>query len=185
MARIEEFNKEIEVKIKEDENYDWRDKFILLGTDVKALFPSLSAEGASKAVREQVLKSEIVWEEIDEMWLALYVHLNEGLCSNIEDIKHLLPRRRRGRRGPEAGMGSIECGERYLYDDASSNWEWPEERRITTTELKQLMGAALEIAVQFFFKNFTYSFGGKVYVQTSGGPIGARLTMCVARLVMQ
>ena len=81
LARIEEFNKEIEVKIKEDENYDWRDKFILLGTDVKALFPSLSAEGASKAVREQVLKSKIVWEEIDEMWLALYVHLNEGYAA--------------------------------------------------------------------------------------------------------
>ena len=48
-----------------------------------------------------------------------------------------------------------------------------------------MIGVALEIAIVFFFKNFTYTFGGKLYVQTSGGPIGARLTMCAARLVLQ
>ena len=43
----------------------------------------------------------------------------------------------------------------------------------------------MEISVVFFFRHFTYTFGGKIYIQNSGGPIGARLTMCVARLVMQ
>ena len=47
------------------------------------------------------------------------------------------------------------------------------------------MGAALEIAVRWSFKNFTYTFGGKLYLQLDGGPIGARLTMCVAKLVLQ
>ena len=43
----------------------------------------------------------------------------------------------------------------------------------------------MEVAVGFFFKNFTYTFGGKKYLHLTGGPIGARLTMCVSRLVMQ
>ena len=47
------------------------------------------------------------------------------------------------------------------------------------------MASALEIAVRFFFDHFTYNFGGEIYRQAHGGPIGARLTMCVARLVLQ
>ena len=129
-------------------------------------------------------KSTIIWEETDVMWLALYVHLNETLCSNLNEIKHLLPKRRRGRRGPEAGMGSEECRERELRDSDDSNWEWP-RKYFTEREKRQLIGAALEIATVFFFRNFTYSFGGRLFVKGSGGPIGARLTMCVARLVMQ
>ena len=31
----------------------------------------------------------------------------------------------------------------------------------------------------------TYTFGGKLYLQLDSGPIGARLTMCVAKLVLQ
>ena len=48
-----------------------------------------------------------------------------------------------------------------------------------------MLGLAMERAVIFFFNHFTYTFGGEIYLQTSGGPIGARLTMVVARLVMQ
>ena len=123
LARIEMFNKEIKEKIEIDENYDWRDQFILLGTDVKALFPSMSAERTGRAVRDQVEKSLIIWEDIDEMWLTLYIHLNREICTNIDEIEHLLPKRRRGRRGPEAGMGSEECRKRELYDSEDSNWE--------------------------------------------------------------
>ena len=47
------------------------------------------------------------------------------------------------------------------------------------------MAIMLEISVSFFFDNFIYTFGGKEYLQCSGGPIGARLTMCISRLMMQ
>ena len=39
--------------------------------------------------------------------------------------------------------------------------------------------------MRFFFENFVYTFGNKTFLQSTGGPIGARLTMCIARLVMQ
>ena len=102
---------------------------MLLGTDVKALFPSLSAQRTGKAVRQQVEKSLIKWEEIDEDWLTLYIHLNEKLCSDLTEIEHLLPRRRRGRRGPEAGMGSEECMAREINHGEDSNWIWPVRRK--------------------------------------------------------
>ena len=45
------------------------------------------------------------WSNLDEDWIRLYIHLNRDLCTEIEHIEHLLPSRRKGRRGREAGMG--------------------------------------------------------------------------------
>ena len=56
---------------------------------------------------------------------------------------------------------------------------------LSQTTKSKLMGLAMELAVNFFFKNFCYTFGGKKFIQLKGGPIGARLTMAVARIVMQ
>ena len=47
------------------------------------------------------------------------------------------------------------------------------------------MSLSMEIAVNFFFSNFTYTFRGDIFVQLFGGPIGARITMAVDKLVMQ
>jgi len=74
LARIDVFNREVADKIDTDPTYDWRDEYILHGTDVKALFPSMSAELSEKSVRKQIEKSKIIWEEIDDMWLTLYIH---------------------------------------------------------------------------------------------------------------
>ena len=50
----DEIKKEIEEKRKENKEWDWREKYLLLGSDVEALFPSLSAKRTSRIVREQV-----------------------------------------------------------------------------------------------------------------------------------
>ena len=42
-----------------------------------------------------------------------------------------------------------------------------------------------EIGLRTIFENFMYTFGGKNFLQLSGGPIGARVTMAAARIVMQ
>ena len=54
----------------------------------------------------------------------------------------------------------------------------------TEQEERELIGRCAEIATRTIFRNFCYKFAGKVYMQTDGGPIGARVTMCVARIVM-
>ena len=41
-----------------------------------------------------------------------------------------------------------------------------------------------EIGVRAVFENFMYTFAGHNYIQREGGPIGARVTMCAARIVM-
>ena len=86
----------------------------------------------------------------------------------------------------ESGMGSREVRHnRYINDDDGKRcWDWL-SYRATEIDKKKLLGCCIEIATRFFFSNFVYTFGGENYVQAFGGPIGARLTMCLARLVMQ
>ena len=43
LARITEFNERIKREIEKDGEYDWREKYVLLGTDVVSLFPSHTA----------------------------------------------------------------------------------------------------------------------------------------------
>ena len=35
------------------------------------------------------------------------------------------------------------------------------------------------------FENFTYNFGGRIYLHKDGGPIGNRLTIACSRVIMQ
>ena len=58
------------------------------------------------------------------------------------------------------------------------------EREATKDEEILLFATALEIAVKFMFSNNLYQFGGRTYLQSDGGPIGLRVTMCIARMIM-
>ena len=52
-------------------------------------------------------------------------------------------------------------------------------------ERRQIIARTAEIGVRAIFENFTYRWGGEIYKQSGGGPIGCRVTMAVARIVMQ
>ena len=164
---------------------------MLLGSGVCSLFPSLTKTRTAKIVRKQAGKIPIKWENIDYRWLTLYIRMNRDLSSGVEKVAHLLPNKRPGKRGREPGMSSTECMRRFLEDEFKVNGKWMKSSWIwptlapTEQELNELMAIMLEISVAFFFDNFVYTFGGKNYVQSSGGPIGARVTMCISRLIMQ
>ena len=55
----------------------------------------------------------------------------------------------------------------------------------TLAEQRRIIGHVAEIGTRTIFENFCYQFGGKAYHQQAGGPIGARVTMCAARMVMR
>ena len=104
------------------------------------------------------------------------MHENHWKEGELDKLKKYLPKKKSNvGRPPSIGTKDLELRFTfpYLIDYLSD-------------ELKsELMGLAMEIGVIFFFRHFTYTFGGEVYRQVSGGPIGARLTMAVARVVMQ
>ena len=105
---------------------------MLIGSDVSALFPSLTRNNTAAAVRRQTEKADIRWENLDTKWLRLYVYLNKHRLKDIKKVQHLLPKKRPGRRGVEPGIGYFECQRRYLTDEykkgnklVKSAWIWP------------------------------------------------------------
>ena len=82
--------------------------------------------------------------------------------SDLTNIDHRLPCKRKGKRVPEPGVHSSECIKRYLeyvYEDGEvSSWVWP-DKKPTKDEVNLLMAAMLEISIVFFFDNFMYTFG--------------------------
>ena len=157
----------------------WTEDLIILGSDVVSLFPSLSATLTGKAVKEQIIKSTIQWENIDWNLLTLYLKINEGYwknCQVFDSIKMLL-QKKKSNIGRPASVTTKDLEKKYIWSSAT-------ECMSQKTKSK-LIGLAMEYAIWFFFNHFCYTFAGENYRQTSGGPIGARLTMAVARLVMQ
>ena len=55
----------------------------------------------------------------------------------------------------------------------------------TEQQRRQIIGRVAEIGTRVIFENFCYRFGWEAYHQQGGGPIGARITMCAAKMVMQ
>ena len=77
LSRIYDCNEKLlEMKNEKTEDWDWTEDLILIGTDVKSLFPSLSAKRTGKAIRTQFEKTKVVWENVDWRLLTLYVKLH-------------------------------------------------------------------------------------------------------------
>ena len=48
-----------------------------------------------------------------------------------------------------------------------------------------MISEVIKIAIKTLFTKHYYTFGGKMYQQNEGGPIGLRATCAIARMVMQ
>ena len=74
------------------------------------------------------------------------------------------------------------------YDNVkNSKYPWHHMCTIQDTpEIRRdLLGLVVQVAIQVLLQNFCYTFGGRIYHQLWGGPIGARITMAVAQIVME
>ena len=83
--------------------------------------------------------------------------------------------------GVKPGMKSKWVNHKEILAD--EDWVYPQ---ITPTEKQRrlVIGHVGEIGTRAIFENFYYRFGGTAYHQQAGGPIGARVTMFTARMVM-
>ena len=153
----------------------------IVGNDVISLFPSLDSVNTGKIVRHEVTNSTIKVEGFDMRLGLRYVAMNEGYTSDLEQIRNIMPKRVT-KPGIKPTMKSkwVNCKE-ILEDD---DWVYP-TGMYTEGQRRIVMGHVAEIGTRVVFENFCYRFGGVAYQQQAGGPIGARVTMCAARMVMQ
>ena len=162
---------------------DFMTPMVLVGTDVESLYPNLKVAEVSKRMKEAILESEIKWEDIDYMEAARYVALNwdEEKCRKSK-LRKILPRRR-GRKGTRPGIKG--AGPRGRLRGDQEQWIFDPKAKLTDDIKKELLATVVEIVTEQLFKHHYYTFGGQIYHQQDGGPIGLRGTCAVARVCMQ
>ena len=161
---------------------DFETEMVLVGSDVVSLYPNLEVEKVVGSIREAVLKSNIKWEEVDYREGVRYLALNWDLeqCKR-SNLRRVLPIRR-GKRGTRPGLKG--AGPRGKLKGDQEQWEF-RDIILQEWEKKQIIAEVVSLATRAMFRNHFYKFGGVMYHQTKGGPIGLRGTCAVARLVMQ
>ena len=107
--------------------------------------------------------------------------MNKRYTGNLDQIKHLLPWKKKTS-GIQAGMKSKFINSKKNLEE--TQWLYPRAQP-DRKERRMIVARVAEIGTRMIFENFTYQFGGEIFVQKSGGPIGARVTMAAARIVMQ
>ena len=110
-----------------------------------------------------------------------YISMNESHTGDLDPLRGLLPTRLT-KPGVKPTMKCKWVNSKEILDD--DDWVYP-VRKPNEQELRLIMGHVAEIGTRTIFENFCYQFGGRAYHQQAGGPIGARVTMCAARMVMQ
>ena len=159
---------------------------VLIGGDVVSLFPSLLAADSGRIVREATMKiakeSDLKIHGLDYREMATYVRMNmKDSEIKVRKLDKIVPRRKY-KHGPQPGMTGDQATKKKE-SDVEERFVHP-VREATEDEQLNLFATALEIAVKFMFSNHIYSFGGRNYLQSKGGPIGLRATMCISRLIM-
>ena len=152
----------------------------LLGLDVVALFPSMSASMTGEIVRRRLMKSKMSFEGFDWKRGATYIVINKNLTSRIGSLWKVLPYRKKVG-GTQPGMTSK--GMMGNEEDLTDQWVF-KSKEVSKEQKKEIVARVVEIAIRTVFENFCYDFGGRTFLQLFGGPIGARLTMACARVVM-
>ena len=121
-------------------------------------------------------------EGFDYMEMARYAWLGDkaGLTSGVEEVRKLLPVQNSNRKeGP--GFKNKEVQGPTKHTEVS--WTFPKYTP-TAREEQDLFGIMMEIGVRVLWIHFCYTWGGKIFRQQSGRPIGARITMACSRIRM-
>ena len=170
---------EVDNKLVQDRSQ----KMNIIGADVEALYPSLSAIQVANIVYQAVMESEIEFSNINYQEGVRYIALTSTAQEcRMGPLKRVLPRRRfvNGVRPGVTGAGP--AGATVGDQD---QWEFPPlHGGLTKREKRLIVAKVMHTAVLTLFKTHCYTFGGKYYLQKQGGPIGLRSTCCIARITM-
>ena len=197
ISKINEYNEELAEEVKkeieksedasrtcshpEPTSTKFEQEAVIIGADAKCLYPSLLGKHTGRIVREAAIKTDLKTEGINYKEMARYVAMEaEEFDVNALKLGRIIPKRRY-RKGCKPGVTGVEPMGKESDDEIK--WVFP-SREPTEVEKKNLLALALEIGVKAAFSNHLYQFGGKIFHQTDGGPIGMRLAGAAARIVM-
>ena len=155
---------------------------VIVGFDFVSLYPSLEAEMAAKEAHDAVMLSTLEFSGVNFKEGCKYIAANSSEASvAVNKLRRVLPWRptkmgkRPGVTGPEA-LGP--------HSDGEALWQFPRGMELTDLDKKMVIAQVVAIGVRTMFQTHVYTFGGHLFHQKKGGPIGLRGTGAVARVVM-
>ena len=150
--------------------------FVLVGSDVEKLFPSLKPLEAARLTRIAIQESNVEFDNIDVKLGLRYLFVVGGrkLLDRMKLIR-LCPKWL-GKREDLLSVGGKKTNDSNYWKDT--------DRDIFPKDRRNVVAAVLEIGILITMGTHLYCFNGVVYVQLRGGPIGLRLTAALANLVM-
>ena len=149
----------------------------IVGADVRSLFPSLQNVEAARLTRLAVLKSKVQFNDIDYHKALRYISIVGG--NELIDRAGLWRVRPiwKGGRPDLITVGG---------DASRDETNWCDSRHdIMEHEKRMIIATAMEIGVNVAMSTHVYVFCGRLYLQWAGGPIGLRITACLAALIMK
>ena len=123
---------------------------------------------------------------LDYQEMLLYIRLNRDKVSKLGYLKHYLPvRSKTGGRSPGMKMKQLRGPKRQSeIEDDHLLWIHREPPEGEATRRK-ILAKVVEIGINELFTTFIYTFGGNLYHQQSGAPIGTRVACAAANLLME
>ena len=168
-------------KVKNIWVQDKSENMVIIGSDCVSLYPNLTKTETASEVAEAIMESSIKWADVNYKEGVRFLVLGRPKeWQKTSGLSRVLPSRRyvKGCKPGLTGAGPL---------GASSNDEvqWVFRKvELTMLEKRRILAEVMRLSVELMFETHCYSFGGKIYRQTEGGPIGLRSTCAVARVVM-
>ena len=154
------------------------EEYTVLGSDVKALYPSITSENTGKIIRRRIENSTLEFEGFCWKRGLAYIDMNKNLTTDIDELENILPTRKSGLT-KELKTSAITTSW-----DPELKYEY-KQNSVTEQELRTIIARVTEIATRILFENHVYRFGGQIFKQQEGGSIGDRWTGAASELVMQ
>ena len=150
-------------------------EMVIIGSDVKALYPSLSDIEVSLIVHDAVMKSNVKFDNINHRIATQYIamHINNDELKH-SDLRRVLPIRT-AKAGAKPGVNADP--------EKEVNWSFPKVE-YTKLEKRKIVATLVQIGILVMMNTHVYGFDGKIFLQKAGGPIGLRSTCSLARIVM-
>ena len=150
--------------------------FVIVGSDVEKLYPSLKPLEAARLTRLAAEESDIDITDVDLYKALRYIYIVGGVeLIDRAGLTRLTPKWL-GKRADLIAVGGTKTNDNNSWRDS--------HKQIHRREAKKIIATLLEIGVIIVMSTHLYTFNGITYVQLLGGPIGLRLTAALANLVM-
>ena len=149
----------------------------VVGSDVVSLFPSLRNVEAARLAKYAILGSGVKFENCDAIKALRYIYVNGGYeALRTAGLGRLCPKWS----GDRPDLITVGGSKTKL----DSSWI-DTKQEIFESDIKKIVACVMEISINGVMSTHLYTFCGKVFLQSDGGPIGLRSTACLAAVLMK